>query len=434
MGSKIIQDPVHGNIPVNGVFLDVIDRPEMQRLRYIKQLGLGYLVFPGANHTRFEHCLGTYHLSGRMAAATGLDEDDSKTVRMAGLLHDVCHPPFSHCLEEAMERITGMDHMELARSLITGKIPNDMYDDLFDGIPPIGDMISREGIDPEEVCDLIAYPDSQSDNLDQFIGSSDHFPSKDYVHQIIHGPVDADQMDYLMRDAHYTGISHGTIDCDRLINTMNVHNDRIVLRRGGITAAEGLMVSRSLMYTSVYFHETTRIAEKMLTKAVDASDADLSDIFLLNDQQLIQRIVDSGGRSSNSVRRVMNRDINKKAFAVYSVEMTDEIASRLLEYTDKGGAERLEQEIAEQAGVDVFNVGAEITSKSNLQMKANIGKTDVSIIDDEGKVRSLTRFSPIARSLQSRDPYGWAVLISAPSMMRESVERASRKVLGINQD
>ncbi len=436
MSSKIIQDPVHGNISVDGIFLDILDRPEMQRLRGIKQLGLGYLVFPGANHTRFEHCLGTYHLSGRMASAIGLNEIDSKTVRVAGLLHDVCHPPFSHCLESVMEKATGMDHMELARSLITGELPNHRHidDDLFDGLPSIGDVLSEEGIDPEEVCNLIAYPDSGLDNLELFMEKKDHFPSKDYEHQIIHGPVDADQMDYLMRDAYYTGISHGTIDCDRLINTMNVHNDRIMLSRGGIVAAEGLMVSRSLMYTSVYFHETTRIAEKMLCKAVEASGIDLNPIYLWNDQELVQKVTDAGGKGSNCIRRIINRDINKKAFAIYSADMNEDIVSRLLEYSDPNGISRLEQEIADQAGVDVFNIGAELTSKANLQSKVNIGKTDVSIIDDEGKVKSLTRFSPIARSLQSRDPYSWAILISAPAMMRESVEKASRKVLGINPE
>ena len=431
--SKVIQDPVHGNIIVDGIFLDVMDRHEMQRLRSVKQLGLGNLVFPGANHTRFEHCLGTYHLSGRMAYSIGLDKEDSDVVRMAGLMHDICHPPFSHCLESTMERETGLDHMELARSLITGKVPNhtSVNDDLFDGIEPIGDTISREGIDPEEVCNLIAYPDSTSDNLESYVGGSDHFPSKDYAHQIIHGPVDADQMDYLMRDAYYTGISHGTIDCDRLINTMNVHNDRIVLRRGGITAAEGLMVSRSLMYTSVYFHETTRIAERMLVKAVESSGIDLSQMYLWTEGELIDKVVSAGGKGSNCIRRILNRDINKKAFAIYSADMNDDIAKALLDYTDLYGQSRLEQEIADASGVDAFNIGAELTSKANLQSKTNIGKTDVSIIDDEGKVRSLTRFSPIARSLQARDPYGWAVLISAPSMFCESVEKAARKVLGI---
>ncbi|MBR6214727.1 MAG: HD domain-containing protein [Candidatus Methanomethylophilaceae archaeon] len=431
--SKMIQDPVHGSIVVDGIFLDIMDRPEMQRLRLIKQLGLGYLVFPGANHTRFEHCLGAYHLAGRMAQAIGLNKEDSDTVRMAGLLHDVCHPPFSHSLESLMEDATGMDHMDLARALITGKIPNhrSLDDDLFDGIRPIGEEISRFGIDPEEVCDLIAYPVSNKDNLDPFIGKHDYFPSKDYEHQIIHGPVDADQMDYLMRDAYYTGISHGTIDCDRLINTMQVHNDRIVIRRGGTVAAEGLMVSRSLMYTSVYFHETTRIAQKMLTKVVANSGLDLSEMYLWNDSDLIQKVVSSGGKSSNCMRRILNRDINKKAFAIYSADMTEDIASKLIEFTNKEGVRRLEQEIADQADVDVFHIGVETTSKTNLQNNMNIGKTDVSIIDEEGKVRSLARFSPIARSLQARDPYSWAIMVSAPAPFKEQVERAARKVLSL---
>ncbi|MBE6518598.1 MAG: HD domain-containing protein [Thermoplasmata archaeon] len=429
---KVIQDPVHGNIIVDGIYQDITDRPEMQRLRTVKQLGLGYLVFPGANHTRFEHCLGTYHLAGRMANAIGLGEDESKTVRMAGLLHDVCHAPFSHCLESIMEDATGLDHMELARALITGKLPNHkkVDDDLFDGLRPIGDEIAREGIDPKEVCDLIAYENSHSENLDSFMGK-DHFPSRDYAHQIIHGPVDADQMDYLMRDAHYTGITHGDIDCDRLINTMTVHNDRIMIRRGGITAAEGLMVSRSLMYTSVYFHETTRIAEKMLCKSVEHSGLDLSDIYLWTDYDLVQKVIDSGGKSSNCIRRVLNRDINKKAFAVYSTDVDEEVASKLIGYANREGTKRLEQEIADQADMDVFNVGVEITSKSNLQSSINIGKTDVSIIDDGGKVMSLARFSQIARALQARNPYSWAILVSAPSMFRESAEKAAKKVLGL---
>lgn len=431
--NKIIQDPVHGNIIADGIYLDILDRPEMQRLRYVKHLGLGYLVFPGANHTRFEHCLGVYHLAGRMANAIGLEKEDSDAVRMAGLLHDICHPPFSHSLESVMEKATGLDHMELARSLITGKVPNHkcVDSDLFDGLNPIGDVIARAGIDPEEVCNLIAYPDSNSDNLDSFLAGDDHFVSRDYAHQIIHGPVDADQMDYLMRDAHYTGLSHGYIDSERLINTMKVHNDRIVLRRGGIVAAEGLMVSRSLMYTSVYFHETTRIAQKMMAKSVKESGVDVSDIYLWTDYDLIGKVIAAGGKSSNCMRRILNRDINKKAFAVYSTDMTDDIASRLIDYASEDGAAQLEQEIADQADVDVFNVGAEITPKSNLQSAINPGKTDVSIIDDEGKVRSLSRFSPIARSLQARNPYGWAILVSTPSMFRESVEKASKKVLGI---
>lgn len=431
--SKIVQDPVHGSIEVSGVFLDVMDRHEMQRLRYVKQLGLGNLVFPSANHTRFEHCVGTYHLAGRMADAIGLDREDSDAVRMAGMLHDICHPPFSHALEPIMEDATGLDHMELARALIMGDIPNhmDVDGDLFDGLPTIAEMMEAEGISAEVVCGIITYPESTGEEaLDRFWNKHEYFPSKDYAHQIIHGPVDADQMDYLMRDAHNTGVTHGSIDSDRLIKTMMVMNDRIVLRRGGITAAEGLMVSRSLMYTTVYFHETVRIAQRMLTKAVENSVVDLSDIHLLGDSELMQRIAGSDGKPSRNIRRIAARMLDKKALVIYSDDMTDEKAEVLMKYTGREGARRLEDEIAEAADIDPFDVGAEVTSASNLQGKIKIGKTDVAIADDCGRVKSLVRFSPIARSLQARDPFSWAVLISAPESECDAVRRAAHKVLG----
>jgi len=431
---KVVHDPIHGSVPIEGVFLEVADRHEMQRLRHVKQLGMGYLVFPGANHTRFEHCLGTYHLAGRMADAIDLSKEDSDLVRMAGLLHDMCHSPYSHTLERTTESITGMDHMELARAIITGKARNhaSAFDRLLDGVDPIGDVISREGISPDEVCDLIAFHESPKGSLDDFTGGRSYFPSRDYAHQIIHGPVDADQMDYLMRDAHYSGMTHGDIDCERLINTMAVHNDRIVISRGGITAAEGLMVSRSLMYTSVYFHETVKIAERMLVKAVENSGIDLSELYLWTDSDLINSLLSCDGRASDTARRLMMRDLNKKALIVYAEETDEDLSQTLLDYADGDGRRKLEQEVADQAGVDVYDVAAEVTPRSNLQSFMKIGKTDVAILDSEGRVKTLTRISPIARALQSRDTYGWSVMISSPADIREKVMKSARKVLGLN--
>ena len=432
--SKVIQDPIHGSIEVDGVFLDILDRHEMQRLRAVKQLGLGNLVFPSANHTRFEHCLGTYHLAGRMASAIGLGTVDSDSVRMAGLLHDICHPPFSHAMEAFMESATGMDHMELARALIFGDVPTyrPEDEDILGGSDTIAEVLESAGISAESVCGFISSPESTGEEvLDRFWNKHDYFPSKDYAHQIIHGPVDADQMDYLMRDAYNTGVIHGTIDSERLLKTMMVMNDRIVLGRGGITAAEGLMVSRSLMYTSVYFHETVRIAQRMVCKAAEQSGVDLSDLYLIGDAELVSRVSESGGEPSRIVRRVMARDLDKKAYAIYSDEMDDEKARTLLEYAGNGGRERLESEIAAASGMDPLNICAELTSASNLQGRMRIGKTDVAIADSEGKIRSLTRFSPIARALQSRDPFGWALIVSGPKDRTEEVRRAASKVLGI---
>ena len=236
-------------------------------------------------------------------------------------------------------------------------------------------------------------------------------------------------MDYLMRDAHYTGMTHGDIDCERLINTMAVHNDRIVINRGGITAAEGLMVSRSLMYTSVYFHETVKIAERMLVKAVEDSGIDLSSLYLWNDSDLMQALLSTEGRAANTARRLLTRNLYKKAAIVYAEETTEDIASILVQYSGSIGRAKLEQEVADAAGVDVYDVAAEVTPKSNLQSLAKVGKTDVAILDSEGRVKPLTRISPIAKSLQSRDTYGWSVMVASPKDRREAVSKAAKKVL-----
>ncbi|TQS82623.1 MAG: dGTP triphosphohydrolase [Methanomethylophilus alvi] len=433
---KTVYDPVHGAVNVDGICLDILDRREMQRLRGVRQLGLGYYVFPGANHTRFEHCLGTYHIACRMSDALGLSGEDSDAVRTAALMHDICHSPFSHTLEGVMEEATGLDHMELARNLITGrgKYYLDRDGDICGGSEPIGSILEDAGIDAQEVCDLIAFPESTERDLDmmRFDGPVDHFPSKDYIHQIIHGPVDADQMDYLLRDAHYTGVVMGKIDLDRLLTTMRVVNDRICISRNGAPAAEGLMVSRALMYSSVYFHPTAKIIERMVVKAVCAAeDLDLSDIYLWDDSDMTQALISYGGVPSKLMRSILGRRFYKRALTVSEQDTGDDLIALLGRYS--GFRERLDLEkaIADRAGIDVSEVAVISAPPSVMKTQVKIGKTDVSIVDPDGKVRSLTRTSAIAKALQSREPYGWTVQVACPEGRKEAVAKAASKVLGL---
>lgn len=434
MAFKTVHDPLHGSIVLDDVFLNLADRHEMQRLRSIKQLGMGNLVFPGANHTRFEHSLGVYHLSGRMALSLGLSKEESETVRAAGMLHDICHLPYSHTLSEIAEIRFGLDHMEAAGMLIDGSLKtySDRDERLFGSEGPISEMLDAAGISSRKVCDLIAYPESPGVGLDMFSQDSgqSYFRSGDYLHQIIHGPVDSDQMDYLLRDAHYTGVTHGAIDIERIISMMQVFNDRIVLNKGGTTAAEGLMVSRSLMYTSVYYHETVRIAGAMLNKAVEASDIDLSEMYLMTDADLISLLGAHGGRPMHIVRDLMNRRLYKKAVVGYVADLSEEESHSLAQYAGYYERKNLEQEIADMAGADVSEVAVDIPSESALLSKISIGKTDVSILDG-GRVRNITKLSTIAKALQSRDTFRWAVLVSAPKDKRDAVEAAAKKVIGL---
>ena len=434
---KTVHDPVHGSIRVDGPFLGILDRHEMQRLRGTRQLGAGYFVFPGANHTRFEHCLGTYRLAGRMAEAIGLSKEDSDAVRAAALMHDICHAPYSHTLEAVMEDRTGCGHMELARDLIMGRVPSHRPedDDLFGGEEPISSLLEGAGIDPVAVCELISSPGTteREEALDAFVGApADHFPSKDYIHQIIHGPVDADQMDYLVRDARYTGVAMGNIDIDRLISTMEVYNDRICIRRGGAPAAEGLMVSRSLMYTSVYFHQTVRVLGRMIVKAADESGLDLSDVYLWDDADLEKAIIARGGRPSELIRRVRGRRFYRRAVSVTSGDTDEDLARMLSHYSPYKRRTELEAAVADRAGLEDWQVAIDMPTPSTLLSKVQIGKTDVSILDGDGRVRPLTRSSPLAKALQSRDAFGWSVVVACPEGAEGAVRKAASKVLGIS--
>ncbi|MCL2147720.1 MAG: HD domain-containing protein [Methanomassiliicoccaceae archaeon] len=433
--SKVIHDPVHGSIVVDGPFLEILDRREMQRLRGVKQLGLGCLVFPGANHTRFEHSLGVYHLAGRMASSLGLSEEDSLAVRAAGLLHDVCHTPFSHMTEELFGHATGMDHMEAAERLVMGAIGahGERDDDILAGALPICEVLEANGIPPGKVCGLITRPGSPGGGLDAFGDGrrAGHFSPRDFTHQIIHGPVDADQMDYLARDAHHTGVAHGKVDIDRLIATMRVHNDRIVIERGGTAAAEGLMVARSLMHSSVYFHRTVRIIRMMLMKSVEASSIDAGEMYLWDDAGLMGRLAAEGGVPSMIAGAIQDRALYKAAVTVPAEDAPEELLSRLSGLTSYLKRRQLEAEIADRAGVGAHEVAVDIPPASALLSKMSIGKTDVSVIDPEGRVRSLARLSPVAKALQSRDVFGWSLLVASPAEHRDAVARATKRALSL---
>jgi hypothetical protein len=435
MTGKVIHDPLHGSITVSETLLKILSRHEMQRLRSVKQLGMACTVFPGANHTRLEHSLGVFHLASRMGKALSLNEEETELVCAAALLHDVCHLPYSHNLSELYENRTGEDHMRAARALIKGTIPiyRERDNDILGGTGTIAELLEGEGISSDAVCDLIANPRSEV-GLPGMFASSDvkqsFFDSKDHLHQMIHGPVDADQMDYLLRDAHYTGVAHGSIDIERLLTQMKVHNNTIVLERGGMVAAEGLMVSRALMYSSVYFNKTVRIAEMMLSKAVESSDIDMGELHMMDDSDLRDELIANGGRPSEMMRSLIHRRLYKKAFSVLTMELDEERTFDIVKYSKYGDRKRLEAEIAETAGVDVSEVIVDMPSRSSLLSSVKIGKTDVSILYD-GRVRPITRISPVAKALQSREIFDWAIMVSSPEQHRERVEKASSSILSL---
>lgn len=242
---KVFRDPIHGQIIVdNQIILDLINTPEFQRLRRIKQLGTSSFTFHGAEHSRFGHCLGVYEIAREMCnyfqrnyphrlAGDGRWDDRERPVALcAALLHDLGHGPYSH----TFEHIFKTDHEQITRQLITSPGTN------------INRILRRVSPDfPHQVASVI-----------------DHTYKNQQVVQMISSQVDADRMDYLQRDSYYTGTNYGKFDLDRVLHVMRPVEGGIAFEISGMHAVEDYIISRLQMYLQIYFHPVSRAMEAIL--------------------------------------------------------------------------------------------------------------------------------------------------------------------------
>lgn len=233
---KIINDPVHGFIKIpRGLMLDIVQHPLMQRLTRIKQLGMSSFVYPGAQHTRFQHSIGAFHLM--QEAITSLSQkgififdSEAEAVEAAILMHDIGHGPFSHVLENTL--ISGICHEDISLMMME-QINNDLGKQLNLAI-----SIFTDG-----------YP-------------------KHFLHQLLSSQLDMDRLDYLRRDSFFTGVQEGMIGPARIIKMLNVHDDELVVDEKGIYSIENYLTSRRSMYWQVYLHKTVVACEKVLVNAL----------------------------------------------------------------------------------------------------------------------------------------------------------------------
>ncbi len=250
MTKKYLQivDPIHNFITVYANEIAIIDTPIFQRLRRIRQLAGAHLVYPGAQHSRFEHSLGTMHIANQAAIVLKekgfLDSNDVENIRMASLLHDIGHGPFSHLFEEVLQKKKKISHEEIGERLILKT--------------EIGDLITKYGYDKKFLSKLA-------------FGNSKY----QFMNEIISGGLSSDMMDYLLRDGYFTGAEHAKVDFMRIINSLDVHNKKLSLDRSALNSFESMMISRYQMFKAVYFHKTVRAAEVMLLESMLLADKDL---------------------------------------------------------------------------------------------------------------------------------------------------------------
>src|SRR5947208_1460729 len=284
-----------------------------------------------------------------MARALGLPEEDRKLVQAAGLLHELRRGPSSLTLEHGLSRERAVDHMHLTQGIITGHDDNVSPEDrhAFRDVKRIPEVLEEHGVYPAAVAALIRGPSEKGTSL---LVPGSRKESKRYLAQIIHSPMDADQIDYLMRDAHYTGATHGTIDFSRLLQTLRSHRGELALDRKGLPALEGMLVARGLMYSSVYFHKTVRIAEEMLARAVERSDAPIADIQKMVDHELLNWLVHQGPPQREIALRLKYRKLYKRALASDRDELSVATRAVLATFHDPKARRPAEGRIAPRAG------------------------------------------------------------------------------------
>jgi len=410
-----------------------LESAELQRLGHIKQLGLANLVFPGANHTRLEHSLGACHIADRLAREMEMEEEDRQKLTTAALLHDVGHGPFSHTLEGAVFSELGFDHVEHSRRIIRGEVealPSGEREDL--GSPPtVSQTISDEGMDPDKVASLLEG--GKGPTIFDFTSEGNRIDGSDpttrHLRQIIHGVVDVDQIDYLMRDSHYTGVAHGVIDVDRLLQTLVVADGELAVLRGGVSALEGMLVARGLMYSSVYFHKTARIAELMLARAVEriADTGFMQRVPAMTDAELLSDMSTMDG-TREMVLRLKYRRLYKSAYQLHLADASEDQKRAMMDLSKHTARRSWEDELARRADLAEGDVLVDVPAAELLLSEPRLYTTHIKVLDD-GELYPLSKFSPLARALQQRTVTQWGLLVACPPEVVDVVSTAVERAL-----
>jgi HD superfamily phosphohydrolase len=322
--------------------------------------------------------------------------------------------------------------MDLTQRIITGEDDNVAADEraAFPAVPRIPAVLEKHGIPPARVAALIRGlgPEPVQGSLHDF--SRRKRGERRVLYQIIHSSVDADQVDYLIRDAHYTGVALGVIDVNRLIQTLVLHDGEMAVDRKGLPALEGILVARGLMYSSVYFHKTVRIAETMVSRAVERASAPIASIQKMVDHELLGWLKDRGGFQAEVALRIKYRKLFKRAIAWGPDDLADDQREALRALADDRAARReAEDALARKAGVPPGGVIVDIPLPELLVSEPRIASTDVTVVDEDGSAQRLSRLSPLARALQLRAVSDWVVMVACDPPARGRVAKAAPGIL-----
>ena len=401
-----IIDPIHDFIRVYEHEISIIDKPIFQRLRHIRQLSGAHLTYPAAQHTRFEHSLGVMHiasLAGHALNEKGIfKSDDIEILRLAGLLHDIGHGPFSHLFEEIIQE-KKFSHEDYGKEIILKS--------------EIGDVLSKNGFD-KKLITKIAFGNSKFQ----------------FMNEIVSGTLSADMMDYLLRDGYFTGAEHAKIDHKRITQSLYVHHKKLALERSALYSFESMMYSRYQMFKAVYFHKTVRAAEVMLIEALRLSDDEfgftsfnLNEYVKLTDEYVLSSLISSKSSKLKRARQFAQDYQNRKLLkCVFERILTSKTNLK------KTRTDELRTSISKKSKVDeneIF-VDSSVTPSIPLTPSKNESKSIILITNDNGKFSAKEMLISEIPAVSAISGFMNILRIYTPQKNRKKVEIAAKSILG----
>ena len=402
-----IIDPIHDFVRVYDNELKIIDTPIFQRLRRIRQLSGAHLIYPGAQHTRFEHSLGVMHIASMAGNALSdkgiISVDDIQNLRFAGLLHDIGHGPFSHLFEELLQK-KQHSHEDVGKEIILKTA--------------IGDLISKAGYDKKFITKL-AFGDSKFQ----------------FMNEIISGALSADIMDYLLRDGYFTGAEHAKIDHNRLTNSLDVYKNKLALDKSALVNFETMLISRYQMFKAVYFHKTVRAGEVMLLESMDLAEEELNltsmildDYLELSDEVILSKMLNlpEHNYKLKTAKKIATDYQNRNLFkSVFELALT-------------GGAigkKRLDDIRGEISKVSKVNIDEIFVDSSNtpsipLSPSKKESKSIILLEEDNNKTRAKEIQISNIQLVSVMSGFIKILRVYTPAKNRKKVEIAAKSILG----
>ena len=403
-----IIDPIHDFVRVYDNELKIIDTPIFQRLRRIRQLSGAHLIYPGAQHTRFEHSLGVMHIAsmaGQALAEKGVvSSDDIQNLRLAGLLHDIGHGPFSHLFEEIFEEKRKISHEDLGRDIILKT--------------EIGDIISKNGFDKKLITKL-AFGDSKLQ----------------FMNEIISGVLSADIMDYLLRDGYFTGAEHAKIDHHRLTHSLDVYKNKLALDKSSLVNFETMMISRFQMFKAVYFHKTVRAGEVMLLEAMDLAEdeLDLSSMNLdeylqLSDDVILAKLLNLPEHNSKlkASKKIATDYLNRNLFkSVFETTLTGKAIT-------KKRMQELREEVSKKSKIDINEIFVDSSNTPSIPLSPSKkeSKSIILLENDGNKTTAKEILISQIKLVSAMSGFMKILRVYTPAKNRKKVEMAAKSILG----